>query len=231
MLNYIKGYSEIAFPKICVCCSHHLEASEKFLCSFCQNERFEPAFSISGDASVMICPEVICFRFSLWEFDKGGSLQDLLHLLKYGGMYDLGVELGTLLGKSLQNQISLRTLFKNGYPLLVPVPLHKKRERARGYNQAAAIARGVQQVTRWKSIECSSIERVKNTNSQIGLTVHDRRENIRGAFRVKNMDEMQNSIPVIIDDVFTTGATTFELAGNLVSAGAARVAIGTVARV
>lgn len=230
MLNFLKGYSEIVFPKICIGCSHHLEPSENFLCYFCRNERFESVFSMLESSDFQIYPEHVCCRYSLWEFDKGGTLQDILHLLKYGGYFDLGVELGTILGNMLRTRHALQAMFRDHDPLLVPVPLHRKRKRFRGYNQAEAIALGVEQSTGWKRMNPAAVERTKDTVSQIGLSIGERRENIRNAFRVNNRGEFKNQLPVIIDDVFTTGATTFELAGILVSEGAERVAIGTIAQ-
>lgn len=230
MLNFLHGYFEIAFPEICICCTHNLEPSEKFLCSFCRNERFESAFSMPENTTSLILPEFVQFRLSMWKFDKGGALQNLLHSLKYNGLYELGVELGIDLGKTLLARCPLQTFFRNHDPILVPVPLHKRRERFRGYNQAEAIAMGVQRVTGWKSVKRATVERTRKTNSQIGLSIDERRENIKDAFKVQNSGVFQNCFPVIIDDVFTTGATTFELAEVLVSEGAGRVAIGTVAQ-
>ncbi|MEX0769719.1 MAG: ComF family protein [Balneolaceae bacterium] len=182
------------------------------------------------NSDFLIYPEFVSCRYSLWEFDKGGTLQDILHLLKYGGYFDLGVELGAILGNMLKTRKVLQVMFRDHEPLLVPVPLHRRRQRFRGYNQAEAIALGVEQSTGWKRIHPTAVERVKDTGSQIGLSIGERRENIRNAFRVHFGQEFENFLPVIIDDVFTTGATTFELAGQLVSEGAQQVAIGTIAQ-
>ncbi len=150
----------------------------------------------------------------MWKFDKGGYLQQLLHSLKYDHLKSVGIDLGTILGRTFLDSCTpeLNEYFQQSAPVIVPVPIHKSKLRKRGYNQAEALARGFSTAVRWEVAEPRAVIRVKKTRSQTGLSTVQRAENIRGAFQLSDGGLFENRVPVIIDDVFTTGATVFELA-------------------
>jgi ComF family protein len=116
--------------------------------------------------------------------------------------------------------------------LVIPVPLFKRKLRDRGFNQAEEIARAF--VDRCKSrsiqLETSSLARSRETASQTGLTRHQRRTNMRGAFSVVRPDRIQGHSILVVDDVMTTGTTAGECARVLLRAGARQVFVATVAR-
>lgn len=116
--------------------------------------------------------------------------------------------------------------------VLVPVPLHRTRLRQRGFNQAELIARAAMRVRRPDSrlFLCPVLERKRETTSQIGLTSHQRRENLRGAFGVLHPEAVKGREVLVVDDVYTTGATVSECARVLRRAGATKVWVATVAR-
>ncbi|MCC5904943.1 MAG: ComF family protein [Balneolaceae bacterium] len=155
----------------------------------------------------------------MWYFDKGGYLQKLLHDLKYHHLKGVGVELGECLGRAFLNNLdsSIREEFALVKPLLVPVPLYKSRQRKRGYNQARAMAEGVARVTSWPVSREGLIIRKKNTKTQTGLNSHERENNLSGAFEVTDSAELQDKFLILIDDVFTTGSTTFEVAKTVLN--------------
>jgi len=109
---------------------------------------------------------------------------------------------------------------------LVPVPLHRWRQAARGFNQAAELARGLAATTGLPVSE--SLRRLRPTPPQSGLTAEQRRRNLRGAFAVAGA--MRLRFPLIVDDVITTGHTCDELSRVLLAAGAERVGVVAVAR-
>lgn len=223
-----KSYTEIVFPPTCACCGSSTNSDENSICSLCRRKRFENAGSVVKD----IMPQSVSFVHTMWFFDKGGYLQDLLHQLKYHFMRGVGIELGSLLGKDFLHQQSREELnqFETLKPLLVPVPLHLNKRRKRGYNQARALAEGVSRSTGWDIIKKGTLERTRKTKTQTGLTLEERSENLKNAFRVTNSNSVQNRRCIIIDDVFTTGATTFELAKTLYGVNENRSGILTVAR-
>jgi ComF family protein len=160
-----------------------------------------------------------------------GSLRGLIHLLKYESVRPAASVLGRMASKPL---LSLAPRFRTK-PLLVPVPLHRLRLRQRGFNQAAEIAREALRAAKKQGLQAelslSALRRIRLTRSQTGLTRHQRRENLRGAFRVGRKDLIKDRDVVVVDDVFTTGTTAQECARVLLRAGAARVWVLTAARV
>ena len=116
---------------------------------------------------------------------------------------------------------------------LVPVPLHRAKLRQRGFNQAELIARAAMKISpaRDRLLLCAGVlERKRETASQIGLTTHQRRENLRGAFGVAQPEVVKGREVLVVDDVYTTGATVSECARVLRRAGATKVWVATVAR-
>jgi len=229
MKNILNGYLEMLFPKICACCSTQLTGRKALLCEFCKYDRFEFADSCIHGISEEVLPEFVAFRIALWQFDKGGYLQNLLHRLKYEHLYGVGVDFGIELGKVLRRLVASSGYLFNYQPFLAPVPLHKKRKRHRGYNQSNAICEGISTITGWTVIDEKAIERIRNTKTQTGLTYSERKQNLSGAFRVNNIEILPYEFPIIVDDVYTTGSTVMELSGTLKRAGAQRIGIATLA--
>ena len=228
MKKIYQSYAEIAFPPTCACCGTSTNSEERFICSLCRAERFENA----GTGQTDILPNNVTFVNTMWYFDKGGYLQDLLHKLKYHHLKGVGLELGYLLGSDFlhgRSQDELDEIY-NSKPLIIPVPLHRSKKRKRGYNQARALGEGVSKSTGWDIIESGAIKRIKKTKTQTGLNLKQRSENLRGAFQIADPEPIEKGFAIIVDDVFTTGATTFELARTIHETTGKKSGILTVAR-
>jgi ComF family protein len=159
-----------------------------------------------------------------------GGLRDLIHMLKYQGVRPAANVLGRMLAEVLD---ALRPSIGDAPLMAVPVPLHKSKLRQRGFNQSemvAKIALKLAASSETYTLIPDLLERTRDTQSQIGLTRHQRRENLRGAFRVTRPEEITGRDVLLIDDVFTTGTTASECARILRKAGASRVWVVTVAR-
>jgi ComF family protein len=163
------------------------------------------------------------------------ELRDLIHLLKFQQVRPAAAVLGRMLAETiagLEQAMPAGTAFP-GTIAVVPVPLHKRKQAQRGFNQAETIARGaLRQLARPKRFElCTGVlVRCRETDSQIGLTRHQRRQNLRGAFALSDPTRILNRNILLVDDVYTTGTTVSECARVLRRAGAARVWVATVAR-
>jgi len=216
----------LLYPVTCLVCGDRLR-DQTHLCSYCLNYAFVP-FEREGRESGggMILPDWIAMQDALWEFDKGGYLQDVLHHLKYNGLEKLGRALGRQLGGKLRHNYWMAPLEDS---LLLPVPLHSSRQRKRGYNQASLIAGGVAEVTGAETVGSNAVIRIRNTATQTGLNARVRRKNIGGAFHLVQSEQFRNRPVIIIDDVITTGATVMELA-SLIRPEAACIGIVTVAK-
>lgn len=227
------GLNEVLYPTICAVCGHRLSSNENAVCTQCLENRFEYVSS-AGLSQDLILPEGVSMLHSLWNFDKGGHLQELLHHLKYKRVVGVGTDMGRQLGKSLMKNDHFTSIFESEFEsenmLLIPVPLHPSKNRSRGYNQAFYIARGIEDVTQIPIAGKDVVVRVKNTKTQTGFSLEKRRENISEAFEVHKKEVVDGKICIIVDDVFTTGATTFELSAVLRKHSVKEIIIATVAR-
>ena len=197
--------ADLVFPPVCACCGQRLIDRESMVCEECLNEKFEKVNYTQND----ILPNSVSFHLALWRFDKYGYLQNLLHKLKYDHCTGIGVQLGYEAGRHLMAGNVIKRI-KNW--ALLAVPLHKKRFRKRGYNQSWEIAKGVADSAGIHLIDEGFVKRIKSTKTQTGLNSGERASNISGAFIVTQPSVIHNKQILLVDDVFTTGATTFELA-------------------
>ncbi len=202
-------------------------------CSIC-GERLVGPYAFSGEQGEPRCG--LCQRMepsfaraaAYGSYD--GGLRELIHLLKYEQVRPAANVLGRMLAEVMA---SLEPGFGDRPVLVVPVPLHARKLRQRGFNQSELITQAALKLRRAGNrlaLRAKALERCRETQSQIGLTRHQRRENMRGAFAVAQPDEVAGREILLVDDVFTTGTTASECARVLRRAGVAKVWVATVAR-
>jgi ComF family protein len=159
-------------------------------------------------------------------------MKDAIHALKYDRLHPAARGLGRMLAEAIA-QLAPEAPAKM---LVVPVPLHRAKQSARGFNQARSLAVHAlaflgKSHPEWRLMLASStLMRLRETGSQAGLTPRQRRLNVRGAFSVNDPSEVKARHILLIDDIFTTGATARSAAQALVRAGAASVWVATLAR-
>jgi len=151
-------------------------------------------------------------------------VRDAVHAAKYHNHERAASLLGQTLAPYLAEEISERQMFgRYDEPYIVAVPLHKSRSKERGYNQAERIAAAIAAHLELKDVHLrpDMLTRVKNTQSQTSCPGKvERRQNMNGAFEVRNTDDVQDKDIVLIDDVVTTGATFSAARDSLLQAGA-----------
>jgi ComF family protein len=162
---------------------------------------------------------------SCYLFEKKGKMQEIVQLLKYGGIRSLGVRLGEEIGARIQENSEF---LASDY--LIPVPLHTLKRRERGYNQSEYLCRGISERT-GIPVHTSLILRIRNTESQTHLNIEQRQENVGGAFAINPKQRMsvQGKSFIIVDDVITTGSTINACARVLRMAGAREVFVASAA--
>jgi ComF family protein len=203
------------------------------VCSTC-GERLLSPFAFTGQQDGPRCG--LCRRLDP-PFAKAsaygsyeGGLRELIHLLKYEQVRPAANVLGRMLTEAAAD---LEPFFGVAKVVVVPVPLYSRKLRQRGFNQSEVIARAALKhgvVQDRLTLDASVLERRRETQSQTGLTRHQRRENIRGAFAVAKPERIAGREVLLVDDVFTTGTTVSECARILRRAGASKVYVTTVAR-
>ncbi len=154
-----------------------------------------------------------------------GTLRDLVRELKYRKRRRVADRFAEMIGSDPQ---AAELLADGG--VLVPVPLHPRRCRERGFNQSELLASAL---ARRSSLPIAprALVRRRDTPTQTGLSAAQRRDNVRGAFAIRERAKVAGRIVVLVDDVLTTGATARECAAALLGAGARSVRVLTVARV
>ena len=203
------------------------------LCSICGERLYSPfAFSgENGDARCGLCQRMqpLFMKAAAYGSYEGG-LRELIHLLKYDQVRPAASVLGRMLAEAIED---LQPWFGAGAVLVVPVPLHPRKLRQRGFNQSKVIAQSALKILHSGDrlrLDANLLERRRETQSQIGLSRHQRRENMRGAFAVSRPGAAAGHEILLVDDVFTTGTTASECARVLRRAGALRVFVATVGR-
>jgi ComF family protein len=217
---------------VCRECLSEIHPIEDGLCGVCGERIFSPyAREAAESPRCGLCKRVEppFFRAVAYGSYEGG-LRELVHMLKFDGVRPAASELGRMLAEAfamIQSELPSRSI------PVIPVPLYRAKLRLRGFNQAELIARaavkagGLQDRMR---VFSGVLIRKRDTSSQVGLTSHQRRENLRGAFGVKKPEILKGCEVLLVDDVYTTGATVSECARVLLRAGAAKVWVATVAR-
>jgi ComF family protein len=159
-------------------------------------------------------------------------MRDAIHALKYDRIRPAARRLGAMLASAMTQ------LFADapGELLVVPVPLHRSRRQQRGFNQARVLAGFAIKILRkshpaWRlTLAPATLMRLRPTESQAGLTPRQRRQNVRGVFKVSNPSAVRGRQVLLVDDILTTGATARAAAQSLIKAGAASVYVVTLAR-
>jgi ComF family protein len=224
--------SNISRLPVCAECLATIGPITGTLCSVC-GERILSPFVLMGVGSAPrcgVCRQVAPkYERAMAYGSYEGALRELIHLLKYDGVRPASGILGQVLAPMIA---SLEAEFSEARVLVIPVPLHVSKRKQREFNQAELIASAAIKHLRSARFELRTdiLERRRETLSQIGLSSHQRRENLRGAFNVTRPDVLKGREVVLVDDVLTTGTTASECARVLGRAGALKVRVATVAR-
>lgn len=223
---WLRRLLDVALPRICPGCRRHRPPRGQWLCLSCEARLPLTDYHLYADNPVT---ERLWGRFPLESgaamllFRKDGIAQQLIHHLKYKGRrvvgYELGRRYGRLLGRS--------PLFQ-GIEVIVPVPLHPRKEKLRGYNQAAVFGQGLAE-TMGVPLVADALLRQRYTETQTRKSQTERLRNVAGAFALHRPERLHDRHVLIVDDVLTTGATLESCATTLLQVPGLRVSVATIA--
>lgn len=217
---------EFFFPSLCVTCGNRLISQEKFLCIDCWSDLPVTNFHLNDDNKVaqLFWGRVkIDFATSFFAFNKGSNYQHLIHFIKYKGMKELGFETGRKFGFSLLESAGFGLV-----DIIVPVPLHPKKQKIRGYNQSEWIAKGISETMK-KPVSVGNLQRNLHTSTQTRKNRYERWENVESIFEVGQPEVFEGKHVLLIDDVVTTGSTLESCAFQMLQIKNVKVSIATLA--
>ena len=205
----LRGALGLLFPPVCKSCGTRLGRAGDLVCQNCWSNLQPVSDEILSTKAI---PENLDAIYAVYLFDE--RMQRIVHALKYRDFRSMGVKLGIAMGERFMGLSP-----KMSKAALVPVPLHPKKYRERGYNQSEWLASGVQSVLSLPVLP-RLLQRIKNTQSQTKLNARERQDNVRDAFRVSEsyQRDLFESV-ILVDDVFTTGATMNSAAAVCKAAG------------
>lgn len=223
--RYFHDFLGLLYPEFCAACGKNLVDQEKVLCTQCLYELPRTNFHKQKDNALdqIFWGRVEILQVSsFFYFLKGSKYRKLIHQLKYKGRSDIGFELGKLYGAEL----ALEPAFIKP-DLILPVPLHPKKERKRGYNQSLMIAKGLAEMLSVK-VEPEMLIRKIYTQTQTKKARYERWENVEEVFGVNHPKKIAGKHLLLVDDILTTGATLEGCAQVLHKAADVKISIATL---
>ena len=224
--DWLHSTLNLFYPRVCAACGESLLKDEVTVCTTCRFTLPRTGYELHADnpvaqtfyGRVPFHAVTSCFFFA-----KSGKVQHLIHQLKYKGNKEAGFFLGQQMGESIKEA----PLFQ-GIDYLIPVPLHPKREKQRGYNQSLMIAQGIREVT-GIPIGDKYLVRGIYTETQTHKSAEERFKNVKDIFEVHHADELKGKHVLLIDDVLTTGATLESCARQLLEIPGITISAATAA--
>jgi len=216
----------LLFPNPCNACGTVLFYHEHLICTKCLYDLPFTDYHLHAENRVakQLWGRIpVNAAMAMLYFRKGAKVQNLIHQLKYHGKTEIGILLGSKLGERLSSSPHYQNI-----DLIIPVPLHLKKLRIRGYNQSSYIAEGISKSTGVLVDEINLLRDIA-TDSQTKKNRYNRYENMQEVFKIKNADHIKGKHILLIDDVVTTGATLEACANILIENGAAKISIAALA--
>ena len=224
--NLLPDLLDLVLPRTCCCCNRALRRWENEICNYCLTELPVTRFENDSDnlvAKVFWGRVYLEQAVSWFFFLKGSRYQEAIHRLKYQNRPEIGVALGEEFGYQL-----LRSKIFQIPELIVPVPLHPRKHKKRGYNQSEKIAEGLS-LALGIPVASDILYKKDSTSTQTDKSRFDRFLNVSGSFGLLNEQIIENKHVFLVDDVLTTGATLEACASILLELTGVKVSAGTLA--
>jgi ComF family protein len=224
--EFYKSFLHLVYPDLCIACGKNLPDINEMFCLDCFTElpfynfidfknneftdRFKGKFNLE-------------FGVAMFYFVKSGKIQNIIKQFKYHGKANYAFKMGELFGKLFAD-----TEFTNSIDIIVPVPLHPKKEAKRGYNQSEKFASGISKLLNIP-VNSTNLIRIKNTVTQTKMNHEKRVQNMQNAFSLIDNDLFIGKHILLLDDVLTTGSTLYECAKILDQIDGTKISMATIA--
>ncbi|QTE21910.1 ComF family protein [Polaribacter cellanae] len=203
-MNILTDFFQLFYPRLCANCDAQLIENESILCTFCRHDLPLTNFNNYREnkvAKIFYGRIAVEKAYSLLFYRKEGISKKLIHELKYKGNEDIGVFFGNWLGEMLKENKKFSDV-----DCIIPVPLHPKKKRERGYNQVSKFG---QTVGKYLQIPFNEhvLTRISSSKTQTLQSRFERFTNNDTKFLLTDYNSLRNKHVLIVDDVITTGAT------------------------
>jgi ComF family protein len=219
-------FISLLFPRLCYACGNQLIRNESLICTECFVVIPRTNYHLVEDNPVAqlfwgrcLIEKAAAFSY----YNKGSRIRKLIHNLKYKGIREIGYELGRIYGLSLKE-----SGFTNDIDIIIPVPLHPRKERIRGFNQSETISMGIADVTRLP-VDIKSLARILVSATQTKRSRYERWTNVEGIFQVIDSETIMGKHVLLVDDVITTGSTIESCTNELLKVEGVKVSVVALA--
>lgn len=216
----------LVYPKLCASCNRELPAGHNCFCLKCQLKLHPSDMyrSVENEFTNRFWGRVpLQTGAAMYYFTRKSPIQKALHQLKYKNQPEIGI----LIGRAFAKQLLTNPVFQS-IDAIVPVPLHPKKEKLRGYNQSTQIANGLSEVL-GKPVLSTALQRMAFTKTQTSKKRTDRFQNMQTVFVAPKPNILCNKHLLLVDDILTTGATLETCAQTLLDIPGVKVSMATIA--
>ena len=225
-MKLFKHLINLLFPRVCAACGNLLLEGEDSVCTTCRFLLPKTSYELNPDnplAQMFYGQMPFNAVMAEFFFSKTGKVQHLIHGLKYHHCRENGIFLGQEIGKSLLQAPDYQEI-----DCIVPIPLHPKKEKIRGYNQSHVIAEGISEIMNIPIAEKCLVRSVF-TDTQTHKTRDERYQNVKDIFHIEKPEKLQGKHVLLVDDVLTTGATLMSAGKALLNVEGIKISVATVA--
>ena len=225
-MRLFKSLINLLFPRVCAGCGNILLEGEDTVCTTCRFLLPKTGYEKNPDnplAQMFYGQMPFNAVMAEFFFSKTGKVQHLIHGLKYHHCRENGIFLGQEIGKSLLQAPDYQEI-----DYIIPIPLHPKKEKIRGYNQSHVIAEGISEIMNIPIAEKCLVRSVF-TDTQTHKTRDERYQNVKDIFHIEKPEKLENKHVLLVDDVLTTGATLMSAGKALLNVEGIKISVATVA--
>lgn len=218
-MKFVNHFFDFFLPRFCTACGIKLDADVEFVCRDCfaKIKLADDKFISEEFNRKFFKDKTITDFHPFFIFEKDNVFQKIIHSIKYSENFRLGIFIGEKIGEGLKDKI-----IQWAPDFILPVPLHHLKKAERGFNQSFFIAKGISKAC-GVPVKRNIIKRNRFTPSQTQFNLHERKENMRGAFVIKRNINLRDKKIILVDDVITTGATISECGKILLDSGAKKI--------